>query len=908
MDNRGKARRRDPIADLRELIAKYGEYSAAGGHKELEMRFGQLPWAQVAQAVMGLGEPTIEYSLNIIADLGRGPAAGRLRGSAICQILFSGKDKQSTAKDFSTKESLMRPVKVMSGPITYSVALSMEKSAAPEILPAAGQGSNYDYRLKVRLSFPFEKEDLKWRADLTAIRQRPFEEIRTGAFKPGLFFMGITPMTREKFASMFGTEEAAKEAGIDRIELELELMAGNPTAEKLTAATEALIATVFAGGKAGADMGVGAATATYRRTIAAIIGHKGREVVPTLKQMLNAAVSPTKAEYAANIFPLKGYFLTEKANGVRAVALLYQGATVIVGDSLLEVSGSPTGGPTSALDGEWVPAEKGGKFYAFDCLFADGQSVVGMPFEERKEALGQVVAASANPAIVAKKYVRLDPAALKKQIEAAWGAKYPYDIDGLIFTESGKPYRETANWKWKPMEQNTIDFFAVKCPANVRGQPPYMPKEGSDLYLLFCGVSSFSKSTICIEPLPFFRDLFEAVDPRYMPVHFACPFDPLAYLYYHPANSVPIDRKIVEMRRDRVDSPWILMKIREDRVGTWGNNYGTAVKVFSNYVNPFPLEALWNPSAGYFAEKGEIELVASNKLRRFALTILLYDEVPKPGGIVLDLGGGRGADFVRYATCAGASWVINVDNDAGALTESVSRYLSAPPSAKSASAHWLINMKRRHRAPGRDAGCASFKYSTVKADLAAPEATHDQLAAAIGKSGISAGSAAIVMSTFAFHYFCGSLEVMRRTLRLIGTFLKAGGIAIISTMSGEKVHKLLTAPNVRGKWEVRDEGAAFPRYSIGWTAPMGDTPAPAGQMIKVSVPFAEELYEEPLCNFSAVIAEAKKVGLMLRKRIAFGEFINMFKSAEPALASRLVKADLEYNDLFEALVFTRVAE
>ena len=58
-------------------------------------------------------------------------------------------------------------------------------------------------------------------------------------------------------------------------------------------------------------------------------------------------------------------------------------------------------------------------------------------------------------------------------------SKTPYETDGLIFTSLDSNYYKTKNYKWKPVEKLTIDFFCVRNPVKT-------PQD----YLLFNGITN----------------------------------------------------------------------------------------------------------------------------------------------------------------------------------------------------------------------------------------------------------------------------------------------------------------------------------------------------------------------------------------------------------------------------------
>lgn len=210
-----------------------------------------------------------------------------------------------------------------------------------------------------------------------------------------------------------------------------------------------------------------------------------------------------------------GYTVTDKADGERLLMYVHTDGFVYfinnIGD--VRVTGVRAKSPkmhSSLIDGEYIPSSKrkdkdsNDLFMAFDLYYVGGESVMDLPLIADNE--------SADKHSRKSRYAHLieiidtdmwevhDDAYIDiryKQHYAAEGADMfaacrnilgesshlPYDIDGLIFTPKklpvfgyypNKPVKITENvrWdrvlKWKPSEQNTIDFL-IELDENRRG-------------------------------------------------------------------------------------------------------------------------------------------------------------------------------------------------------------------------------------------------------------------------------------------------------------------------------------------------------------------------------------------------------------------------------------------------------
>jgi hypothetical protein len=648
----------------------------------------------------------------------------------------------------------------------------------------------------------------------------------------------------------------------------------------------------------------------------------------TLKSILNSAVSLTLAVYSRDVFPMEGYFATDKADGVRGLALIdADGSVAIVTDS--QMYGKCDAEKIRDIyDGE-VIARESPQFYAFDCLMADGAVITNAPFESRLSAI------VARDGIIVKEFQRIEVANIRVVVESIYNrANRPYAIDGLIFTQSGADYFATKNYKWKPVEANTIDFLCLRCPERLYGNRPYvLPKEAISLeasakgrsdfriYLLFCTCREQQRAEYCISQLPYQSEII-APEMRNEITHFACRYEPHAYILIVRLSDLEalggdIHGRVVEMRwraRESMDRApanepwrnWDLLRVRADR--TVGNNISVATDVFANYVNPFPLEALWKPASGYFATETDETFVASNKYRRFILTTIIYNNLQDAKDArVLDLGGGLAQDFARYMV-AGASLVVNFDMDAMAITESVMRVEKQTHGAQhSRAATWLTNLGARLRAR-KD--CRAPSYIGRVIDVTALNL--ETFRATLTSIGLSAGIFSAVVSSFAFHYFCGSREMVERVFSFMDLALDATGIIIITTMNGERVFDLLQRNG--GVWrgyepsDATNGAATAAKYEIRAQWNTQDTIAREfGQMVRVSVPFASNMYEEPLCNFTAIRKIAAAAGFQAVTMIDYGNdaLFALLQRADAELARKLSALDREYTSLFSTIIFKR---
>jgi hypothetical protein len=204
-------------------------------------------------------------------------------------------------------------------------------------------------------------------------------------------------------------------------------------------------------------------------------------------------IEPSAESYGVQSI-YKNYAVTDKADGERMLLYIAKNRkaylinnTLDVYDTGMEVKSDNLA--ETLLDGEYITANyrRDGSlqnmFAGFDIYFIKGKSIVDLPlFDERNTHLKEACnksnwTASSAIDIRAKEHIFAEGDTMKDVCKAFLqnARNLPYDIDGLIFTPAkysvfgyypGKPaarITENMTWnrvmKWKPPEQNTIDFL-----------------------------------------------------------------------------------------------------------------------------------------------------------------------------------------------------------------------------------------------------------------------------------------------------------------------------------------------------------------------------------------------------------------------------------------------------------------
>lgn len=924
--------------------------------------------------------PALTEQVSVL-DMSGEDAAGarrRLRATKIFEKRF--RDGKGDEGRYTIKTPLVLPYRATSASgIPYKVALSTEAPATPftrdeTSLIRVKARVSFEYAVAGVASTPAEPAVLRWRIDLTVARQIAGSQADA---LPGIIaqmFRGQPPLAAENLCEVLRLDDEEYADALWSFEVEAELAAEPAQRDRLRPGdVQAAVATLMWLANPGYAREA-AHAAEVARLVQIVAPERAREFAARrlgLKQLLPQAVALTRDDYRA-VYPPAGFYVTDKANGERAIAIVRGGrgriltANEIWRDPVEEAAaaaqeapGAPqppaagvpavaAAGALTVLDGEYIPAEEGSgraaHYYAFDVLVHEGMDLQAQGLEERVKALPVATAALAATGLAAapKTYAVVAgtaPAEIERVVRAVIEAPHPYPVDaGLILVRPGQPYAETQTYKWKALEDNTIDFYARKAPAAALGRPPYLAAPGHALYFLFVGIRADLYRQLGLQRCPGYEELFgrsAAGGPEYFPLQFSPPDTPFAFLYQHPAGGPDIDKKVVEMRvatqrkpaaaaaakprpaKKKVgggdaDAPlaatapprtvdWELVRVRTDRQRDlrtqryFGNDWTVAEKTWLNVFDEFTLDQLWaGPGAVYFRGTKDTAYAAQTALVRAATTRRI--EALLDAGWVVDLAAGRGQDLGRYLA-AGVHHLVAVDNDRAALSELVGRRYTHARKLREREAG-------RGRGAGRGAGGRrATTVHVLAADVNAPWA---DTRAAVGALGLPAEGADAVVCNLAVHYFLGTVEALRNFVELARALLRPGGTLALLAFAGEAVHALLQRRGIAAgqTWESRDGDGLALKYAIRREY-AAETLTEAGQKIAVLHPFSDgALYEENLVSFGALKAEFAARGFRVAAEgsVASEAALRDFAAANPRLAAALTPADIEYAALYHELV------
>jgi len=827
-----------------------------------------------------------------------------------------------TEEKFITKSQLLIPLRVLSSiGLPYIVSLSLETPGNRDF----SNDENSIIRVKSRVSFIINVESenisLQWRVDLTVVRRimgknsLSLKNIKSQMFPPEL--------TANNIIEILKLRESATSA-LYKYEIEIEFIGPKGKNDlvrghHITAAANIVLSILSQ--RSAADSIMQTEILRIAKYIAKSAEHLERfQNNVSLKRLLPSVITITRPDYRS-IYPPINMFMSDKADGVRAIALVREEKGFIIADTLygpfIPSSAKSKLKAETILDGELVVNGDVIMFYAFDIIVIAGDDISQDGFEKRfiKLEEGVEILRDANLPAVAKKFKRLEsdqPSELEREMKEIINLNSPYKIDGYILTVAGSPYNSTVSYKWKSAKDNTIDFLARRAPKSALGKEPFIDRKGHKLYFLFNGISSDLYKSLRLRYCPGYAELFGETGPllgaeassrmnankgNYFPIQFSTSDMPLAYLYQHPDSSElgEIDGKVVEGRCALITNgscavniglvKWEMVRIREDRKSElltkayYGNDFHTAEIIWINYVDPFPLEQLWEgPSSDYFMR-------SKSSLHRAQISVISYVKSKRistfrGNNLVIDLGSGKGQDLGRYLE-ARVKTLVAIDQDRAALAE-------------------MIRRKYRFAKQGK-------KYSTtiyaVLTDLTAP---YEQTTKKIIALGIDDESADAVVCNLAVHYFLSNVAGMRNFVALARSLVKISGKVVITSFIGSAVHELFIKEMIKigSSWKVYENDVL--KYSLKRNYKTNTLEA-AGQSIGVLMPFSDgQYYDEYLVNTDRLAEEFCNRGFKKIASASIADHLKLFAEYDPVTTKLLSDNDKLYLSLYGEMVFERV--
>jgi 2-polyprenyl-3-methyl-5-hydroxy-6-metoxy-1,4-benzoquinol methylase len=667
---------------------------------------------------------------------------------------------------------------------------------------------------------------------------------------------------------------------------------------------------------------------------------------------------------------LRDYVVTEKADGERMLMYVNNEGNIYLISSSLKVEDTGLkamkGLYNSLIDGEYVTCNKRidnvkrNLYASFDIYYLNGKSLTSLPLVEKGECRNKemlkipalIKTKDANMEFIVKIH-REGEDILKECNEILSNPhNYPYEIDGLIFTPAKLavysfypsipvPITQNMSWdrlfKWKPPEQNTIDFL-VKSVGDIR-------KDGLSYkkLALYVGSNPITTKDISIDEglrLRYDRDYNkqEFLKTREMIKNkedfIPIPFKPI--IYYHPdveyafmninskgemraenGDLITTDM-IVEFRYNLDEKRWIAIRVREDKTKIYkkgifsktANSLPVAMNVWHSIHNPISTEmimgnALINADNLLEGKPLEADDVYYSRgiPRRYLLSynMLVFHNIgineklfmrSKNKGSLLELACGQASDLSRWLN-SGYKFVLGVDlskdniykaND-GAYARMLKEYARFNkdrrvekgffPNIAFAAGDCGIDIR------SGDAGVDEESKELLRIIMNPNQNKVKPYYKHIASKG--AGGFDVITCMFAIHYLFSSEEVLNGFIGNVSNNLKKGGIFIATFMDGGTVERAI---NENGGQMVEGKkllgGKNIPIWAIikRFVEKEGEVNM-YNRKVDIFIENTQRLIPEYLVSFEFLVDKMKEFGLELEETELYRETFEKMKANIP---------------------------
>ena len=561
----------------------------------------------------------------------------------------------------------------------------------------------------------------------------------------------------------------------------------------------------------------------------------------------------------------------------------------------------------TVLDVEMMVDSTGKRtFHCFDVIAFESKRISNSPFKDRLSKFKSVQILMAKYELGSvKEFVKLTKDGFSTEIKTFYDKKRSYHIDGLVFTPEGMYYKDaakmkknkyervfntdyssTVSFKWKPLNQLTIDFYLMAHPS----------KKNS--YVLCSGVDSKTFNQLQLQFFDGYKAPPSPNSHKYFPIQFE-PNDGDFNNVWTPTKEeqdlcvdecTSLEGQVGEFTF--ADSKGLLsqpklIRLRSDRVQdiAKGEYYGNALRyselIWHSINYPLTINAMCEPmDIGYFAENDNDNYKAQRSFNSFVKSYLLetylYPQTEEKARI-MDFMAGKGQDIAR-AIETGFQEIIAVDKDTDALYELLERKYNLRVKRKGATANIHIKQVDFEEPCGN-----------IVKKLKLPESSADS-----------------IMNNFGIHYIAHSaapakLDPLTEFAKLSAYYLKQGGRLMITAFNGLDVFNLL-----KDKDEFALSESNQVKYSIK-RAFSSEVLTPLDQAIDVLLPFSNgQYYREYLVNYDHLQSVFEANGFRLLKTDSFESLLRTYKKQNMKGYSSLSAIDKEWVSLYGYIIFEKI--
>ncbi len=531
------------------------------------------------------------------------------------------------------------------------------------------------------------------------------------------------------------------------------------------------------------------------------------------------------------------YTVTDKADGERYILFVANtGYIYLFNDRLniirTDVHINPRTLYDTILDGELIITQKNGikvyNYYAFDCLFHNRNNISKLNLinktksdASRLKTLIEIVDTLNTSAEKTKingvsildiKYKtykvitgeQID--VMKDHCTGIWTgreAKYPYHLDGLIFTPKYEAYPLGKSWasalKWKPPSENSIDFLIKFNTGEGSIYTKVIDGEAKQFRLakLYCGDNVEKKKSDGSTYLDYVEREFDIPNTigRDSTSVIRLPLDEEGNTFGLKDELSVRDNTIVECVYNREKGTWVVNKTRLDKtqryqesghkIGGTANNFNVAISIWKTIVNPITEEMITGKSdiegeGAYYTETGS-DLTKPMRSFNNYIKSLMIAGASTAGNSLLDLSCGRGGDInkwkaSKYSRIVGLDFSqhgINSLDEDGATGRLLKLIVRNDEWAKKSNINFFwADTSKITTAAHPNGICEDIKKAQATEALKTP---FD-----------------VITSFFTAHYYFENNMKIRGFVQNIYDNLKSGGFALITCFDGDSIFKLLS--------------------------------------------------------------------------------------------------------------------
>lgn len=703
------------------------------------------------------------------------------------------------------------------------------------------------------------------------------------------------------------------------------------------------------------------------------------------------------------------YAVTDKADGERFLMYIDEEGHAFFINNTFQVSYAGIqikrkDYTNTLLDGEFVHGYKrrddktADIFAAFDIYFVNGKSVMDRPLMpytgtggvagDRYSVLrelcdGSMWSPQTYVELRCKEHIAADGAAMKKACHDMLQnhMKLPYDIDGLVFTPRylsvfgyypGKPVEITDNvrwdkvYKWKPPEQNTIDFMVEL------GQIALHPitKKRYQTLRLYTGYNSLQWEPIA--PLDGLRLRYDATYAKqqrvmgdtyraklFQPVSYFEPGVEMAHIDVSAAGEVVADdgtvienRSIVEFsytpdKSLPVNKRWKPLRVRMDKtrmlqktgkLTKTANDLSVAISIWRSIHDPVTTEMICGisaPKLSSIPDTLEERLLGTDDVyykrdipRMHMLSVHMLNfhnqgikkqlyQRSKKRDALMELACGMAGDMPRWRD-GGYKFVLGVDLVRDNITKprdgAYARMLSQRRAVKTMNAGieetiypdvvFVVGDCARPIHTGNAAdGLDDDSVKILRTMYHGSGNIPQHMKYIVGRA---AKGFSVVSCQFAIHYFFKTEATLHGFLENVSYNLRKGGIFVATFMDGQKVDAMLSeSPN--GIVEGRKLDDRFPVWAIikRYDSIDKELTNNFGKHVDVFLENTNKLIPEFLVHFDLLVEKAKMYGLELKDTAMFSENFAKLHAAVPKDPKRRTQLDADILALADDPVQTR---